>query len=194
MNFVVFALPRSRTAWISRFLSYGGQTCLHDMSLDARSLDDLRYRLMCPMTGACDSALAIFWPELRTWLPASRFVTVRRDLGDVRTSALRHGYSAAEIDEPLRFLSHCLDEIERDHDVMRLEYRDLDTEDDCRRLFERCTGLHHDHDWWEALRHRNIQVSRAETMRRAAANADAMKAVFAPAWDRARAKFAEVAA
>lgn len=185
MNFVVFALPRSRTAWLSRFLGHGARSCVHDMSLDARSQDDLRQRLNRPLTGTVDSALALLWPEIMDWIPNGRFATVRRPIEEVRQSAIRHGYTEAEIAVPLVTLSRCLDEIERDPQVLRVEYRELDTEDGCRRLFEHCTGDTFPRLWWELMRHRNIQVSKAVTVARGERNRDGLRATFGDAWARA---------
>lgn len=50
--FLIYAMPRSRTAWLSRLLTQGDSVCLHDLSLsclsaDARSADpDLMAVLM----------------------------------------------------------------------------------------------------------------------------------------------------
>jgi len=42
---------------------------------------------------------------------------------------------------------------------MRVEYADLALEKTCARVFEYCTGLPHDHDWWASLADKNIQIN-----------------------------------
>ena len=55
--FVVFALPRSRSAWLARFLTWGDWMCGHDELRHCRSLDDVRAWLAMP----CAAWVAAPW-------------------------------------------------------------------------------------------------------------------------------------
>jgi hypothetical protein len=39
--FMIFALPRSRTAWLSEFLSYQGWTCWHEIAIQMRDFSEV---------------------------------------------------------------------------------------------------------------------------------------------------------
>ena len=56
--FIVYALPRSRTFWLSKFLSYGGWACDHDEAVRLRGLDDMQSSLDIPMRGSVETAAA----------------------------------------------------------------------------------------------------------------------------------------
>jgi hypothetical protein len=59
MNFFIFSLPRSGSAWLSIFLTYGGSFCYHEPSAEREPLDKLFER---PGSGAIDT-LAYTHPE-----------------------------------------------------------------------------------------------------------------------------------
>src|SRR5580765_488225 len=139
--FVIFALPRCRTKWLSVFLSYGDWHAGHDEARHCRSLDDVRSWLAQPCTGTVETSCSAFW---RLLPPDVRVVTLRRPVADVVASLHRGGLS---FDEPgmTRFLERAerkLDQIEkRMPGVLALTYADLATEAGCARVFERCLGL-----------------------------------------------------
>lgn len=100
--FVVFALPRSRTAWMAAFLG-----CAHDALIGGTSLDDLC--AVIARRGSIETALAPAWRAIRDRLPTVRFVVVRRSVADVMESAKRIGWNF-----PASYLSdqvRCLEEI-----------------------------------------------------------------------------------
>ena len=68
-SFVVLAMPRSRTKWLSQFLSYGPWQVGHDEIRHCRSMDDVAAWLSQPFTGTIETAArAAFW----RLLPARR--------------------------------------------------------------------------------------------------------------------------
>ncbi len=44
-HFLIFARPRSRTAWLANFLTYGDTFCLHEPMADHQTFDELGRRL-----------------------------------------------------------------------------------------------------------------------------------------------------
>jgi hypothetical protein len=159
--FVVFALPRSRTAWLARFLTYGAWECGHDEIRHCRSLDDVRSWLSQPCVGSVETAAAPFWRLLRTLRLDARIVVVRRPVPDVVASlmALNLGcFDEAVLTTAMRRLDRKLEQIERRvPGVLSVAYADLTSEATCARIFEHCLSLPHDTAWWEAASAVNIQ-------------------------------------
>lgn len=88
--FVILALPRSRTAWLSAWLSDGGRLCLHDALAFAHSRDVLR-ALTNGGNGMAETAGMALPRVLHATLPDARYLVVRRDPQEVNTSLHRLG-------------------------------------------------------------------------------------------------------
>lgn len=160
--FVIFALPRSRTYWLSRFLTYGNWQCGHDEVRFCRSMADIESWLAQPCTGTVETAAAPFWRLLLRLAPDVRIVTVRRPIAEVLRSLALGGlaFDVAEMTRVLRRLDRKLDQIERRiPGVLRVTYADLMREDVCARVFEHCLPYHHDSSWWDGMARQNLQIS-----------------------------------
>jgi hypothetical protein len=148
MSFIVLALPRSRTYWCSRFLSYLEWHCGHDELQHMRSLEDCATWFTQPNIGTVETAAAPFW---RLIPPGLRIATVRRNRQDVFARILSMGpqYDVGALADLLLALDRKLDQIEaRIPGVLRIPFDDLETEAGCGRLFEHCLPYPHDTDWW----------------------------------------------
>ena len=81
-HFLVLALPRSRTAWLSVLLSWHeGVHCEHDPSRSTSGPEDaVRAILARPerVSGATDTALALWWPTLRALTEDWRMAVIWR--------------------------------------------------------------------------------------------------------------------
>jgi len=167
--FLVFALPRSRTAWLSRFLTYGPFYAGHDEVRHCRSLEDVRAWLGQPGVGSVETAVGPFWRLLRALQPDARVVVVRRPVDDVVASLMGTGlgcFDPAVVTPAMHRLDRKLEQIERRvPGVLSVAYSDLDDEATCARVFEHCLGLPHDHAWWAAVSAVNIQVNLAHVIR-----------------------------
>lgn len=152
-------MPRCRTAWCSRFLSYGEFQCGHDELRHCRSLEDVRSWLSLPLTGTVETAAAPFW----RLLPAGVTVaTIRRPISEVLAS-LRRGGLVFD-DAPMQRLMERTDAklvqiARRLPNVLATTFEELGTEEGCARLFEHCLPYAHDHAWWAQLAPINMQVS-----------------------------------
>lgn len=158
MSFVILALPRSRTKWLSTFLTYADWQCGHDELRHCRSLADVWSWLSQPCTGTVETAGAPFW---RLIPDGVRVVTIRRPVEQVAMSlAVWAGKLAAHLLPHLRYLDGKLDQIERRlPGVMRLEYADLADENCIAYLFQHCLNLPYDPGWYAYMAPANIQVS-----------------------------------
>ena len=169
--FVVLALPRSRTAWLARYLTYGDWQCGHEQLRYCRSFDDVRSWLAQPNTGTAETAAAPFW---RLIPPETRIVTVRRPPAEVLASlaALGLTFDPADMATLLRRADAKLDQIEaRWPGVLSVRYADLATEAGCAAVFEHCLQLPHDPAWWAACAAVNVQINVPHLLRYFAAYA-----------------------
>lgn len=170
--FVVFSLPRSRTFWLSRFLSYGGWECGHDELRHCRGMDDVRSWLAQPATGTVETAAAPFWRLLPTFRPDARVVVLRRPVAEVVESLARLGFDRTAMVRIMRRLDAKLDQIEaRMPGVLSVQASALDDEETCRRVFEHCLPFPYDPAWHAAMAPLNLQTNMAATVRYAAAHA-----------------------
>ena len=160
--FVIFSLPRSRSAWLGQFLSYGDWHCGHDQLRYMRSLDDVKAWLSIPNTGTCETAGAPFWRLLRKYRPDARVVTIRRSVEEVLESVCK----VAKLDEignarkVLAGIDRKLDQIEgRMSDVRSISFDSLRDEQVCAGLFESCLPYSHNSARWKAMSNTNIQIN-----------------------------------
>jgi len=168
--FVVLSLPRSRSAWLSKFLSYGEFFCAHDELRHCRSLADVESWLAQPCTGTCETAASPFWRLLK---PGVRVVTVTRPVDEVLASLRRGGlaFDDAVMRPVLRHHEAKLRQVAaRLPDVLAVTFEGLRDEAVCARVFEHCLGVPHDHDWWQAWAPINVQESLPKLMRYYAAH------------------------
>lgn len=166
--FVVFSMPRSRSAWLARFLTWGDWHCGHEELLHARSLDDVTAWLSQPFTGTVETAAAPFW-RLLARHEGVRVVVVRRPVDEVVASFLRLplAFDEAVLASLMRRLDCKLAQIERRvPGALSVSFADLDTEDGCRRVWEHVMPYPHQPAWWAAVSRVNIQIDMRVLARR----------------------------
>lgn len=167
--FVILALPRSRTAWLSHFLSYGPWVCGHEELRHCRSLEDVKSWLDMPFTGTCETAAAPYWRTLLKVRPDVRVVVVRRDVeGPVQSFLKLPGtqWDEVALRAQLKKLDHKLDQIvKRVPNVLEVPFEALTDEATCARLFEFCLNQPHDSQRWHQLAPMNIQCNMVSILR-----------------------------
>jgi GNAT superfamily N-acetyltransferase len=154
--FIVYGLPRSRTFWLSQFLSYREWTCGHDESRHVRSLADVDCWFSQPATGTVETAAAPYW-RLIHWKRDLPTVVVRRPVEEVMASLRRLGMEPSEA--YLRKLEAKLTQISaRVPGALTVAYADLAREDVCAKVFEHCLPYKHDPEWWRFVAPLNLQA------------------------------------
>lgn len=185
--FVVFSMPRSRSKWLSTYLSYGPWHCGHDELRHCRSLDDVTSWLAQPLVGTVETAAAPFW----RLLPAgTRVVTVRRPVHDVLTSLHRAGLSFDDtvMTAALTAIERKLDQIEaRLPNVVPVTFDELASEATCANVFEHCLQMRHHSAWWAACAPVNLTIDLPAMVRYYAAHAAQVQKLVAIAKHRTRA-------
>lgn len=163
--YIIYALPRSRTYWLSRFLTYGAWSCGHDEILHLRSMDDVASWLSQPCTGTVETNAASFWrlvPNLKT-------VVIRRPVEEVVESTIKTGLPVGEpsgFTRHIQRLDYKLDQIvARVPNVLIVTFDELKTEEGCQKVFEFCLPYQHDQTWWNYMAPINLQVNIHHTLK-----------------------------
>lgn len=162
--FIIYALPRSRTAWLSAFLSYRDWECYHESAIFMRSLDDVKEFFSNPKVGCVETAAAHGRPLIRAIAPDVREVVILRPVSEVVDSMMAvdvSGIATYDRDLLQRNMENgdrVLRKIAKDAGVLVVHYSDLNKEETCARIFEHCLPYDFDRKWWESLREKNIQV------------------------------------
>jgi len=181
-NFIVYALPRSRTAWLSMFLTYSQWNCCHEMlGLYLKTLPQTIAFFKLPNVGTVETAGAEGRWLIRHYAPGIREAVIRRSLDDVMRAMMATSTNAFTYDEltlrkRLEYGDRMLDRVAARPGVLALAYADLDTEEGCKAIFEHCLQLPFDRDWWEQWRDENVQIDIGEMLQRYHANLDEITA------------------
>lgn len=178
--FIIYALPRSRTAWMAQFLSYGDWTCHHEVAILMREVLDIPGLFAPGRVGAVETAAAQGWHLIDHYVPGIRSVVVRRPTDDVVRSMMAVDlrgvavYDEARLRRIMAYGNRMLDQISARQGVLTLSFDDLGTEAGCARLFEFCLPYKFDLAWWLKQRGENVQVSVADMIEYYHANRQAI--------------------
>lgn len=165
VNFLVLGLPRSRTTWLSKFLTYGDWSCGHEELRHMRSLDDVTAWFSQECTGSAETAVAPWW---RLIPDDVKIVTVRRPVADVVESLMALPgvqFDRAVLEKTMAAHDRKLDQIEARRSVFSVRYEDLANEAACAAVFQHCLPYVHDHAHWAALAPVNVQCNMPALMR-----------------------------
>lgn len=102
--FFICALPRSGTAWLANFLTWGDCFCFHEGLCGCESLAQLQARFdraRTPFVGCSDTALAHVLPAVYQHWPDAKYVFLSRDVDDVCASLERLKLPTAAIGDML---------------------------------------------------------------------------------------------
>jgi hypothetical protein len=155
-RFVIFSLPRSRSVWLSHFLSHEAKVG-HDIGIECNTPDDF-VRALGPgmLKGTCETGAMFAWPLFRREMPDAAFVTIRRDVKDVVASLEAIGLDglAGEMLERERWLK----EISAAPGVTTIGYSDLDKPPVLEWLYETLIGKPLDPSWLHRMMAVNVQL------------------------------------
>lgn len=178
-SFLIFGLPRSRTTWLSRYLSYGDWSCGHDELRHMRSMGDITAWFSQPNIGSVETGAAPWWRLLDGFHDDLRIAIVRRPVGEVVDSLMalpNITFDRDALHAAMTRLDRKLDQIiARMPGVLSVDYHDLANEETCARVFEHCLDLPHDPDWWTFLRDKNITTDMFATTKYCQAYLPAME-------------------
>jgi hypothetical protein len=169
--YFIIALPRSRTAWLSAFLTTEDSDCLHDPLGQCESLDDLERLFVesgAPIIGCADTSSPIFFNAINERWPDSKYLFVFREPKDIAASLDRLEMPSAEVPMmQVRMNSAYLSVRSRDN-VRALPFEHLSQPAALEALWEFLIGTPFDLARAERFNAMNIQIDPREAM----ANAD----------------------
>lgn len=160
--FLILGLPRSRTAWLANFLTFGEIRCGHEMMsefsvhglFEELTGTNLRYE------GNSDTSAAMFLPDILRYMPDIAIVVVRREIKDVLTGLRKMGMSIT--DHQLRPMVDGLFEAARLENSLTVRFEDLSSESTLRAVQAHCApGEPFDRQRASMLRDFNIQITPA---------------------------------
>ena len=170
MSFLVLGLPRSRTAWLSRFLTYGDYVCGHEELRHCRSIDDVKAWLSQPHIGSAETTAAPFWRMMLRLAPDIRVVVVRRPVAEVVESLAAFGFDRAVMQPLMEKLDKKLSQVvKRVPGVLEVSFDALNDEATCRAVFEHCLPYRFDAARWRKLAGDNVQCDMMAMVRYASA-------------------------
>ncbi len=163
--FIIFSLPRSRSAWLSVFLSAPGRIVGHDIGTECARPADFFAKLG---PGTCETGAGFAWRYIRRERPDIRFIVVRRDPEAVIASLDNHGLFGFR-DEIMKRDGE-LDAISCLPGTLTVAFEDLAYMDGCAKVYRACIDRNLDPVWWKHMDLLNIQVDLPRQMAKTMAN------------------------
>lgn len=162
-RFIVFGLPRSRTAWLSTLFTAGPVFCWHDLSGRCESSDSIADKLTMDGVSSCgvsDPGLVLWADQVISKLPGARLAYVRRDPSECAHSLARvTGGTASDCTPIIEEMNEALDEAQAKHGGHVVSFRDLDSEDAMRELWWHLVPLvRFPKAHWLKMRDLNVQI------------------------------------
>ena len=184
--FVILGTPRSRTAWLAKFLAFEDRWVLHEPSITFQNLNMLHNLLNeRTLAGIVDSMLTFRWRDVLASRPDARIVVVHRPMDEVVASFMRTGIFAddmaggqARLVQILRKIEAEIDNLRADAAVLSVPFAQLGWLAVAEQIFTHCLGEPLPDKWWDRWRTVNVQADVHECRRRAEANADGVRAVY----------------
>lgn len=172
-RFFVLSLPRSRSKWLSEFLSFGGRRCGHDLIVECGGSEEFAEALE-GFEGSVETGAMLGWRGLRDRWPQAKILTVHRPIGEVYWSFRKLGLEISL--EQLALREQMLLACAKSRGVMSVTFDQLNNFDACAGVFGHCLELGLEYDYWAEMNAKNIQIDMGERLARLAMNAPRLEA------------------
>lgn len=155
--FLVLTAGRSRTMWLSAFLTYGICVCNFESIVKISSFSDVMGALSIPGIGSAETMAAPAWRLLKVAAPNLRAVVVKRPTREIIESLVTAASDRMQLDEValhviIERLQRALDVVSEDAaSVLTVDFAELKSEEVCKRIFEHCLPYKHDSGWWKFM-------------------------------------------
>ena len=157
--FFILCLPRSRSAWLANFLTYGPSFCFHEGLIGCSDTKALRRKMEATgstVVGNSDCGNIFHIDEIMEEFPDARLVVVRRDVEESVKSVMAMGESFREVGI-IRAADTILQKLPHLYSSLVIDFDDLN-EDGCRTIWEYCTQTEFNRLRWEMLDPLIIQI------------------------------------
>lgn len=164
-NFIVHGLPRSRTAWLSEFLTYKDHKCQHELSITLRHPKQIVEYFQTENQGASETGSTQAWWLIEHAQPKLKVVLVRRDIEEVIDSLMEVDlsgvayYERESLRKHLGYSNRMLDKLEKRNNSLSVSFHELNKMETCKKVFEHCLPYEFDIRHWANLKNKNIQVN-----------------------------------
>jgi hypothetical protein len=165
--FVVFGLPRSRTAWMAHWLAGPGENALsrvgHDIAIGAASCQEFLDRLWHGRCGTVETAAIEGADLIRTAMPGAKFLCVHRSFAEIRASLTKFQLWTDEVEAELNKRFAALQGMK---EVPRILASDLSDPVKCCNVWNYLRpDVPFSFDWWRHCESVNIQVDMQQRIR-----------------------------
>jgi hypothetical protein len=123
-NFIILSLPRSRTAWLSLYLTLAGLPCEHELIGTSDSFEAAIAKIKSKGIGSCDTSQIFRLKELKDQLDP-RILIIKRNVNDVIDSLSKIGITG--IDEFIIKQAQLIEEASQDKEALTIKYEDIDS-------------------------------------------------------------------
>lgn len=174
-------MGRSRTAWLTAFLTYGEWKCYHEVGQRLRHMKDIYDVLHMPNSGFLETAAIHARSLIKYACPQIREVVILRPLEQIIDSFLKmntHGLVTWDEIKMRKIIGrgqHELQKLAKLPTVLALEFEELSTEEGCKKIFEYCLPYEFDKAWWELGKEQNIQLDTKEFFQYYVSNREAIE-------------------
>lgn len=173
-EFLIIALPRSRTKWLSEWLGFEGRYVIgHDLAVECSSLQDFE-DVLDGVRGSVETGAVLGWRLLREWYPTMRIATITRPVEDVIRSLNAFGLGTANAAD-MYARAEMLRALSMQPGVENFSFEGLSLESECARLWEFCLRKDFDFEWWREMAPQNIQIDMTARVRALQANAPGLE-------------------
>lgn len=150
--FIIFALPRSRTYWLSRLLHV-----THDLAIFSDSIDQFIHPLKTgELIGTVETGAMAGWRVIRKELPSAKFVVIKRPVDEIYNSLWSQNiyptFGELEAKEKI------LNEIVYLDGTETIEFRDLAIPSVVKWLYHHCLGIELSNNLLNEYQGQNLQL------------------------------------
>jgi hypothetical protein len=123
-NFIILSMPRSRTAWLSLYLTLAGLACEHELIAKSDSFESAISKIKSQEIGCCDTGQILRLKEIKDELNP-RILIIKRDINDVKDSLSKIGING--VDELLSKQNDILNVASQENDTLTIQFQDIDS-------------------------------------------------------------------
>ena len=172
--FILFGLPRSRTAWLSHFLAAAPGTVGHDTGIDCKTIDEFigQFYGQNRLAGSCETGAMMAWRVLKHRMPEAKMVVIQRPVADVAFSLANFKIYPGLLELEQR--KTYLEAISRLPNTKTFSFAQLARKDVCEHLYEFCNEETAPEGHWDFYSDFNIQVDMGKRLKKLQTNAESI--------------------